>query len=314
MVQWSELTASIEKNPEKGARVERLAVRAMEPVEVFRLEPLVQPTVSNTSVVPASAPAPNTSVLPASAPAPNTSVAPVPAPVKKARASGGREYDPIVLGIEVREPLYDDAPPQSKHKMECDEAIRLEGMVSTLYASQGGRSRGWTKTGLDDLIKPRCASGGNIRELDRAKRAFLWQLVREDKPLSAFLDFVCVAKKIRVAVWFEEDKQVFVYPAADPISVDEEDGQRITPLYHVDSSGRARNVNFGTPQDFIDFCENRGYVLLPPLSVTHSLAKLTLDELESVGTKLGMAAVEGKKDARINAIATYKLKQRLSSS
>ena len=53
---------------------------------------------------------------------------------------------------------------------------------------------------------------------------------------------------------------------------------------------------------------------MPPYSVGHSLAGLNLEELESVGKKLGMAEVSGTKAERVAKIASYKLQQRLLGS
>jgi hypothetical protein len=57
--------------------------------------------------------------------------------------------------------------------------------------------------------------------------------------------------------------------------------------------------------------DREGWTLAPPASVTHSLSGLTLEELESVGRKLGMASVEGKKADRVTAIASFKTRARL---
>jgi hypothetical protein len=222
------------------------------------------------------------------------------------------EVDPIVLGIEHQECLYDCAPNAAKKQMECAEAQRIELALDSLYKSQGGRSRGWTKAGLETLIKPRCASGGNIRELDTAKRAFPWPIIDHDKLASAFLDFLCVAKKIRVAVWYVEEKRVIIYPAADQLDLTQ-DAEATYPLYHVNSSGKTRG-GFRSIKDFITFCKDNKYTLLPPTSVMGSLSGLTLSELASVGAKLGMAVVEGSKAERVAKIATYKLLSRLQST
>jgi len=217
-----------------------------------------------------------------------------------------RAVDPLVLGIELSDPLYEDAPPRTKHQIECEEGVRLEAKMNDLYKSQGGRARGWTKVALEMMIKPRCASGGNLKELDVAKRGFLWPLVRTDKPTSSFLDFLCVAKGIRVAVWFEEDKQVIVYPAADNL-----DNGSTFPLYHVTDHGVPKD-DFATCQAFLESCDANGWVVLPPASILHSLEGLTLSELESVGLKLGMTDVSGNKATRVAKIAVFKLRQRLS--
>ena len=219
------------------------------------------------------------------------------------------EVDPIVLGIEQFECLYDTAPNVARKQMECAEAQRIEGLLDELYKSQGGRSRGWTKGGLETLIKPRCASGGDVRELDRAKRAFPWHIVDHDKLASAFLDFLCVAKKIRVAVWYTDEKQVIVYPAADRL----DNGGATIPLYHVTCTGKPRG-GFKNIKEFLKFCVDQHYALLPPTTVMGSLSGLTLSELDSVGTKLGMASVTGSKAERVARIAAYKLHTRLTKS
>ena len=218
---------------------------------------------------------------------------------------GKLEVDPIVLGIELKEPLYEESPFRTKHQMECEEAKRIEALLEELYKNQGGRSRGWTKGGLELWVKPRCASGGDIRELDRVKKAFLWSLIGDDKASSAFLDFVCVAKNIRIAVWFLDIKQVLLYPAADNL-----DAAKTFPLYNITSNGLQYN-GLSTTKELVEYCDSNSFVLLPPYSVTHSLGTLSLAELASVGTKLGMPSVEGSKLERIAKVAIYKLRQRL---
>lgn len=215
--------------------------------------------------------------------------------------------DPIALGIEHRDALYDGAPHTTRARMECEEAELMEKRLDELYKSEGGRSRGWTKTGIDRFIKPRCASGGDIRALDRVKCGFAWNLLREDKPLSAFLDFLCLAKGIRVAVWFQETKHIIIYPAADKY------GSSATeyPLYHMDSTGNVIHSGLHTCADLGTYANVEGFTLLPPASVIHSLSGLTLGELSSVATGLGIGSLEGTKLERVATIATFKLKQRL---
>ena len=251
-------------------------------------------------------PAPVTVPVPAPVTVPVPAPVTVPVPVIVPPSARQRAVDPIVLGIELSDPLYEESPPRAKHQIECEEGVRMEAKLNDLYKSQGGRSRGWTKVSLEMMLKPRCASGGNLKELDVAKRCFLWPLVRTDKPTSSFLDCLCVAKGIRVAVWFEEDKQVIVYPAADNL-----DNGSTFPLYHVTDHGVPK-ADFETCQAFLESCDANGWVVLPPASILHSLEGLTLSELESVGTKLGMTDISGNKATRVAKIAVFKLRQRLS--
>jgi hypothetical protein len=216
--------------------------------------------------------------------------------------------DPVVLGIEYTEPLYVGAPHSTQKRIETEAAAKLEGQLDALYKSVCGRSRGWTKVGLESMLKPRCASGGDLKELDRAKKGFLWALATEDKALSAFLDFVCCAKQIRCVIMNTEKKTAHLYPAADRL---DDDGKTIDyPIYFVDAMGHKLN-GLRSAEELIQYVDGESWTLLPPASVTHSLSGLSLDELESVGLKLGMSAVTGKKAERIVAVAAYKTRGRL---
>ena len=243
-------------------------------------------------------------------------VPPPPAPVitattfkKSLKLSSNKNIiDPVVLGIELEEPLYVGAPHSTQKSIETAAAQKLEGQLDTLYKNCCGRSRGWTKVGIEAMLKPRCASGGDLKELDRAKKAFIWSLATDDKPLSAFLDFVCAARRIRCVIMNSEKKTAHLYPAADRL---DDDGKALSyPMYFVDDSGHKINGLSGAAE-LLEFIEKMGWTLLPPESVVHTLSGLKLDELESVGLKLGMTVVEGKKCERITAIASFKTMKRL---
>ncbi len=215
-----------------------------------------------------------------------------------------RQVDPLVLGI--GDIMYSRATHRTQYQIECEEAVRLETEMPTVYKSQAGRSRGWTKANLEILIKPRCAIGGNLRDLDKAKAAFHWNLVRTDKYQAAFLDFVCVVKKIRIAVWFEEEKRVVLFPAADNTTA----LGNTVPLFHVSSSGFERH-GLQSGADLSAFCSANNWVLVPPASVYHSMSHLKLDELANVAAALGLSGITGNKQERVERIVSYKLHQRL---
>ncbi len=215
-----------------------------------------------------------------------------------------RQVDPLVLGI--GDIMYSRATYRTQHQIECEEAVRLETELPIVYKSQAGRSRGWTKANLEILIKPRCAIGGNLRDLDKAKAAFHWNLVRTDKYQAAFLDFVCVVKKIRIAVWFDEEKRVVLFPAADNTSALDS----VIPLFHVSGSGFERH-GLQSGADLSAFCSANNWILVPPASVYHSMSHLKLDELANVAAALGLSGITGNKQERVERIVSYKLHQRL---
>jgi hypothetical protein len=196
--------------------------------------------------------------------------------------------DPVCIGIEVRDTMYAIATPSVKQSIECEEARVIEGKLDELYKSQNGRSRGWIKTTLVEFIVPRAAAGGRVP----FKQAFNWSAIWTDKKTSAALDFVCLAKGIRLAVWHEADKTVGIWPAAD--------SGTNPPLFHVSSGG----VPLNKKTLFED-----GWTLRAPLSVEHALEKLSLSELDTLAEKLG-TTVFGKKAERVRTLASTRMRLR----
>lgn len=321
MVSWSDLASVIQKNTYVTFNVPHITLQTdvcTIPVVTTAADVATKPVIPTPKprnvivaarIEPAAAPTPT----PAPAPVVNPSVATVAVTAKPKPAPAGAELprvskttvDPVVIGMEHSEPLYNSAPRLTKHQMEITEAQRLEAMMNEVYAKESGRSRGWTKTGLEQMLKARCASGGDIKELERARVSFPWKLIRDDKLASAFLDFVCVCKQIRVAVWDTESKIVALYPAADPVS---KPVGKTYPLYHVNFNGE---LMFGGGSDLIKICDSNKFVLMPPLSVLKSLSGLTLDELANIASQLGMSGVEGNKAERVAAIASFKVRSRI---
>jgi len=292
MVHWNELSDFLKSNPFQTYNVKPLELLVPERKGVDHF-PILETIAATPVVTPAAA-------------------APVAAPPTNSRKLELLKHtlDPVIFGIEFIDILYNDSPKASKRQMEIDEALRCERRIDELYKSQGGRSRGWTKTMLEAIIRPRCASGGDLFELKQAKSVFLWQVVKTDKSISAFLDFLCVAKQIQVAIWNDEDNIITIYPAADYIG---EGATGIKGIYHVHHTGvMMKSLGIRNGKDLVTFAGVNKWTLLPPQSVLHSLEKLTLVDLESVGKKLGMEAVTGSKVERIAAVAGYKLKSRLS--
>ena len=320
MVHWNELSDFLKSNPFQTYGVKLLAIETptRKGVEYFPIEYVVDTPVVSTpkpATASTSTPVPVPILIPAPAPAPAPAkLVSAPPPPKQTRQPDSLKYtlDPIVFGIEHRDILYNDSPKASRRQMEIDEALRCEALIDELYKSQGGRSRGWTKVMLEAAIRPRGASGGDLHELKQAKSVFLWQMVSDDKAISGFLDFLCVAKQIQVAIWNDERHVITVYPAAEYVG----DGAvKQYPLYNVSSNGmmmKSNTVRNGA--DLVKFANENSWTLLPPQSVLHTLEKLTLADLESVGKKLGMAEVVGTKVERIAAVAGYKLKSRLSGA
>jgi len=334
MVHWNELCSILATNSFQSYTLKALTcVEGIKKVDSFLMEAMNEdpPPLLKKGSTPEEAPGSsamevNTLILPPPvlvAPAPSRSeasrkvVQPIEPPPEvlshksSSHLSWGKHLvDPIVLGIDKVDILYNDVPKTMKKQKEIEEALRIEERIGELYKSQGGRSRGWTKALLESAIKPRCASGGDLYELKSSKSVFLWQMVGSDKPTSAVLDFLCVAKQIRIALWSEDAKTMLIFPAADYIG---EEAKTDIPLYNISDTGLLLKSGLYTGAALVKFAQDEGWTLLAPHSVIHSLEKLTLAELASVGEKLGMGVVEGSKVERIAAIASFKLKSRLGS-
>lgn len=232
---------------------------------------------------------------PAPAPAP-PAPAQAPTPVEPVNRRGS-PVDPIAIGISLRDPMYAIATPAVKQSIQAEEARLLEAKLAELYKSESGRSRGWVKTHLEAFLVPRAANGSQ----NHGKAVFDWSQLWTDKQTSATLDYICAAKDIRLAVWNEATHEIGLWPAAD--STKPRDGP--TPLLHVTAQGVERPA---APME--------GWKLRAPLSVEHALEKLTLAELESVATNIGLTPSEltGKKADRVRTIATARMALRLKPS
>jgi hypothetical protein len=183
-----------------------------------------------------------------------------------------------------------------RQTIECEEARTLESQIDTLYKSESGRSRGWTKAALEAYILPRAAAGLAVGPKD----AFDWSAVATDKKAAAVLDFVCIAKNIRLAVWHEASREIAVWPAADR---SKSTTSSPIPLYHVEEDGRFKHTG---PLEI-----PTGWSLRSPPAFEHSLEKLTLSELDTVAAGVGLTGLTGKKADRVKAIGAARIQQRL---
>lgn len=205
-----------------------------------------------------------------------------------------KAQDPICIGISYRDPMYEIASTSVKQTIEAEESRILESKIAELYKTEAGRSRGWTKTALEAFFQARAATGGNLGP----KQAFVWSNIWTCKQASALLDFICLAKGIRLAVWNDTEKCIGIWPAADLST-----SKQTPPLFHINKDG----CEIQKTSVFVD-----GWKLRAALSVSHGLEKLSVDELNSLAERIGiMAQMTGKKSERVLSIAEARTAQRL---
>lgn len=255
----------------------------------------LQPTIEETLPVPTRALAARSDIIPiASDSAAETNVD---ARMTSRAHSSKKVIDPLCIGITQRDPMYAIATPAVKKSIEAEEARILEAKLSDLYKCEAGRSRGWVKTHIEAFLIPRAASGS---QFVGSNTGFEWSKIWTDKQTSAILDYICLAKNIRLAVWKDDVYEIGLWPAAD--SNQPQDTQ--PSLYHVTESGV-----------FIDRPDTiEGRCIRAPMAFEHALDKLTISELDNVGKGIGLMNLVGKKTDRVRVITTTRMTMRLRGS
>ncbi len=309
MVTFSQIEEVIAKNPHRRCICEN--VNITEPSYILKLKEMIEKPIEKVIEKPVENPIekPIEKVIEKTIEKSIEKVIekPVEKPVEKViqtKAIGfiqKRQIDPIVLGISEKDFLYMGASDKTKHQMECEESIRIEGLIDKLYSEEGGRSRGWTKKMLEAFIKPRCASGGNLFELEKAKVSFDWEKIFSDKETSAILDFLCLAKNIRVVVW-KDEFHFGLWPAADHAVI-----EKIPTLIHialVDGKGYLTNGSFNTIENLFEYVKTNEKVgWIPALACSNLLSNKTVDELNEEGKKVHLDVSDLKKSQKIAMIA-----------
>ena len=119
--------------------------------------------------------------------------------------------DSISLALWIHDPMYRSATESVKGLMEMEEAAALLHDIETAW-KDNGRGHGWVRKHLEEDLRAR--AGGAPATPDT------WNLVRQQKRQAQLVDYVCTLRKIRVGLWWPEQRTVTNIPAlytADPI-------------------------------------------------------------------------------------------------
>jgi hypothetical protein len=112
--------------------------------------------------------------------------------------------DAVSFAVWVRDPLYRTATVAVRRAMEMEEAAALLHASEAAWKQHNGRVRGWVRKHLEEDLRHR-ASGG-----DPAPDA--WETIRTTKRAALLLDYICVMRGLRAALWWPEQKAVTVVP------------------------------------------------------------------------------------------------------
>ena len=117
--------------------------------------------------------------------------------------------DAVSFALWIRDPLYRVAAPAIRRSMEMEEAATLLHASETAWAQYNGRARGWIRKHLEEDLRTR--SGGGDPVVDA------WEAIRTTKRAALLLDYVCVFRGLRVALWWPDQKSVTVVPLTSPM-------------------------------------------------------------------------------------------------
>ena len=112
--------------------------------------------------------------------------------------------DPVALSLWVRDPLYRIATPAIRRSMEMEEAAFLLHSSEVAWKQHNGRVRSWIRKHLEEDLRLRAGGG------DPAPDA--WEAIRTTKRAALLLDYICIMRGLRVALWWPDQKAVSVIP------------------------------------------------------------------------------------------------------
>jgi hypothetical protein len=112
--------------------------------------------------------------------------------------------DGVALSLWIQDPLYRIASGSIRRSMEMEEAASLLQASEAAWKSHNGKIRGWVRKHLEEDLRLRAGGG------DAAPDA--WTSVKTNKRAALLLDYICVMRGIRVALWYPDQKAVTVVP------------------------------------------------------------------------------------------------------
>jgi len=117
--------------------------------------------------------------------------------------------DAVSLALWIRDPLFRTATPSIRRAMEKEEAAFLLHSSESAWKEKGGKARGWVRKHLEEELRIRSAGGDP--EVDA------WESVRTVKRKAQLLDYICVMRSFRLALWWPDHKSVTMIGAGKEV-------------------------------------------------------------------------------------------------
>ena len=211
--------------------------------------------------------------------------------------------DGVAISLWIRDPLYRISADTIRRAMEMEEAAALLHMSETAWKEHGGKSRGWIRKHLEEDLRSR-ASGG-----EAAPDA--WSLILTTKRAALLMDYICIVRNFRIAMWFPDRNQVTTIP----LSMDQPT-PTLTPLTQIDcQSGRillgsaGASTLSGPDWTILLFTKEASQFKWIPPACEASIGSHTVAQLQSQLASLDSGATEfkGNRTALWNRLMWIKL-------
>jgi hypothetical protein len=120
--------------------------------------------------------------------------------------------DAVSLFLWVSDPLYRVAVAGVRHTMEMEVASALLNDIEKEWKARGGRHRGWVRKHLEEDLRARSAGADPAPDF--------WEVIRPnkrthtvaEKRAALLLDYICVVRGVRVALWWPSQKTATMVP------------------------------------------------------------------------------------------------------
>lgn len=112
--------------------------------------------------------------------------------------------DPVALSLWVRDPFYRVAAPVIRRSMEMEEAAFLLHASEAAWKSHNGRIRSWVRKHLEEDLRLRAGGGDPVPDA--------WVSIKTTKRAALLLDYICIMRSLRVALWWPDQNAVTVVP------------------------------------------------------------------------------------------------------
>lgn len=189
--------------------------------------------------------------------------------------------DVVSFALWSRDPMYRATTASGRRTMEMEEAQELLLTLESSWKAHNGRARGWVRKHIEEDLRGRAGGGEPVPEF--------WTAGHEKKRTALLIDYVCIVRGLRVAVWWPEIKSVTMFPMTG--------GQGDVWQINGDS-GRMlindRKFNVAPTAAGAILMSGVGITWAPPASISSTQ---TLAELTTALTQYGVSVPKGKADA-----------------